>query len=866
MKTLTLSLFAFLVISIIVPPLSFSQCAADEHSVEIEILTDAFSSELSWDIVDNCTGSIIQTGGYYAAYSYNLESHCIPNTAQYTLNVYDSGGDGMCCAFGAGYYNVQLDGANVGSGSIFGSISSHVLNPATVCGTASCTGDELIINVQTDAFGEENHYEIKDLSTGSIIFDKTSMDRFESYSDTLCIPTGGCMEFTFYDDGGNGVCCAFGTGSYEVLLNGVQVGFGDIFGSFQTHVIGDCPTAPDNDFCENAIELIPGEMTLGTTLNATIDYAPAYFAPVEAPGVWYKITPIAGQVNLTTCGLADYDIRINAFIGGDCNGISEIAGNDNGLNCGGDGTAELNFCTNGISTYYILVQGTAGATGNFGITANCLGIQANDMACAATMVSVNSITPIANYCNRVQWLEPSHFSAGIQNTCWYTFIAPASGCVGIAATGFDSEVAVYEAASCTDFSTFSLVAVGEGGAHTAIPTADPTNGCIESVSCLTPGQVYYIQVDGANNSKGTGELHINDNGGTPLSVDAGDCQTRFIGYKPASNDTLYLLANASGGEAPYSYSWSPAGLYSIGSGLAVLPNTATTYTVTVTDARGCVATATVDVDVVNVTGGACPGQVQLCWYPPSTPTSPSDYCANKKDVAGYLGIGFLLGPCSVTCRTTNPSFASCTDLTFTYNRSFPGTPLRFEIVDLTAGGLVDPTAQGIMASTSSMSFCVDPSHCYALTVSNSPGVGLAGGSYTLEMNGTIVTSPSGGTFHVSETVNIGNCTSLKTAEDESQEAPVYDLAPNPGDLTSMAYPNPFTSSSSISFTVPTTTVATVEVFNMSGVRIAQLFNREAIAGEKQVVEFDGGTYPAGIYFYKIHTESGDSHTGKLIKN
>ena len=101
----------------------------------------------------------------------------------------------------------------------------------------------------------------------------------------------------------------------------------------------------------------------------------------------------------------------------------------------------------------------------------------------------------------------------------------------------------------------------------------------------------------------------------------------LIGTCPAS--VSHLDATPSGGEAPYSYRWTPT------TGLddpniktpTAKPSATTTYTVTVTDANGCTATATVTVNVapvVTVTATADDYNIGTC------PTSVS----NLQAVAG----------------------------------------------------------------------------------------------------------------------------------------------------------------------------------------------------------------------------------------
>jgi hypothetical protein len=86
----------------------------------------------------------------------------------------------------------------------------------------------------------------------------------------------------------------------------------------------------------------------------------------------------------------------------------------------------------------------------------------------------------------------------------------------------------------------------------------------------------------------------------------------------------------------------------------------------------------------------------------------------------------------------------------------------------------------------------------------------------------------------------------------------------PGSFSMMAYPNPFNSQTSIEFTPDMTTDnLKVEIFNTAGAQVAVLFNGPVQEGSTYKVDFDGANYPAGVYIYRISTES-QSYFDKLV--
>jgi len=83
------------------------------------------------------------------------------------------------------------------------------------------TGQEcfsVTINITLDNYGTENHWEIKD-GNGVLIQTVGPFNNFENGSvqaTTLCLPPG-CYDFTIFDLWGDGMCCAYGQGGYEVI-------------------------------------------------------------------------------------------------------------------------------------------------------------------------------------------------------------------------------------------------------------------------------------------------------------------------------------------------------------------------------------------------------------------------------------------------------------------------------------------------------------------------------------------------------------------------------------------------------------------------------------------------------------------------
>lgn len=145
----------------------------------------------------------------------------------------------------------------------------------------------------------------------------------------------------------------------------------------------------------------------------------------------------------------------------------------------------------------------------------------NDSPCGALSIEVNgpvvaSQTTLATVDagEAIPPAVPSAYSCAyawcsddvnVQHSVWFTFVAPPTGAVIIStctdSTTFDSQLALYSAADCADYTTFQYLASNDDMIE-ACGLAGPYSSLIE-VDGLTPGQVYYVQVDGYANDAGT---------------------------------------------------------------------------------------------------------------------------------------------------------------------------------------------------------------------------------------------------------------------------------------------------------------------------------------------------------------------------
>jgi len=94
-----------------------TQCTS--NTLTLELRTDNYPGETTWNIKSS-TGVILYSGGPYStANTLNTISLCLP-TACYTFNINDTYGDGICCSYGSGYYNIKQGTTTLITGGQFG--------------------------------------------------------------------------------------------------------------------------------------------------------------------------------------------------------------------------------------------------------------------------------------------------------------------------------------------------------------------------------------------------------------------------------------------------------------------------------------------------------------------------------------------------------------------------------------------------------------------------------------------------------------------------------------------------------------------------------------------------------------------------
>jgi hypothetical protein len=245
---------------------------------------------------------------------------------------------------------------------------------------------------------------------------------------------------------------------------------------------------PANDACANAIAVACGNTYTGTTTNATDDIALNCGTNVTAAGVWYVLQGSNEQLTISTCVGSAYDTRLNVYTGA-CGAFTCVTGNDDAC----DLQSSVSFVAVQDVTYYVLVQGYNGLTGEFTLAVECGPI--TEDACLGALPIACGQTVTGSTADATGDGAPECDTEIQAAGEWYTFSGvegqiTLSTCPG---SGYDTRLNVYRG-SCAEL----VCVVGNDDAPGVL--------CSEVIFDATANNTYYVLVQGYDGQTGSYDL------------------------------------------------------------------------------------------------------------------------------------------------------------------------------------------------------------------------------------------------------------------------------------------------------------------------------------------------------------------------
>ncbi len=247
--------------------------------------------------------------------------------------------------------------------------------------------------------------------------------------------------------------------------------------------LGDQIQDLPNNACANALPIVCGNQVIGTTVGADD------FGGNASPDVFYSYTGNGQPENiaLSLCIGTEYDTLMRVFT--DCSLADEIVYNDNFC----FGRSVVNFLSDGVSTYYIMIEGGSLAdVGDFTLYASCSPLPPqNDIPARAIPLSCDDRV-LGNNVNT------SNTAGNPAGDVFYSYTGKGTAediTVSLCSvfTSYDTEIRVFDDASLTNEVAF----------------VDDSCGLFSKLTFYSDGtKTYYIMIEGSDSEEGNFGLHL----------------------------------------------------------------------------------------------------------------------------------------------------------------------------------------------------------------------------------------------------------------------------------------------------------------------------------------------------------------------
>jgi len=162
-------------------------------TVEVIVVHDDYPEETSWSLVDPNGNTLLSQAPDSVLQDALVVSRSVRVTpGQYTFTIDDSVGDGICCGYGTGEYEIMVGNTHLYSGGDFGESSGELLFCIAQDGSAStgeCSattdGDGSIayyLTVEYDFWASETGVQVNRVSMGEVVENFGQGSETESYA------------------------------------------------------------------------------------------------------------------------------------------------------------------------------------------------------------------------------------------------------------------------------------------------------------------------------------------------------------------------------------------------------------------------------------------------------------------------------------------------------------------------------------------------------------------------------------------------------------------------------------------------------------------------------------------------------------
>ncbi|MFK7968902.1 MAG: dockerin type I domain-containing protein [Bacteroidia bacterium] len=324
---------------------------------------------------------------------------------------------------------------------------------------------------------------------------------------------------------------------YYILVHGSNGATGDFTLDLQ------CESSPINDDCVQAAPITCGASVQGSTAGGSVDNTPLCNGMSQSsPGVWYSFTGNGDMASLSTCSfLTNFDTRLSVFTGS-CTSLQCMLENDDEACFLGSRFSEASFLTTAGETYYVMVHGFAGATGDFQLNLTCTTpptTPPNDLLANASLIACGDSVAGTTIAATMDVVPDCGMLVGAPGV-WYTLVGTGDEVTLTTCNNnlnFDTQLGVFRKAN----NQLECVA-GNDDDFTCLAGSNAS-----SLKYFTNfGETYYILVQGFNGSIGDFSLEVSCVSTGPVVVE--ECQ--LAAFDPGNNLAFIIFLAGTPGLSP----------------------------------------------------------------------------------------------------------------------------------------------------------------------------------------------------------------------------------------------------------------------------------------------------------------------------
>ncbi|MGB0916112.1 MAG: T9SS type A sorting domain-containing protein, partial [Flavobacteriales bacterium] len=275
---------------------------SDYDIVTLVINADQYPAETSWEIIDEGTNQVVASGGVNGANQMFTEEICLNYSSCFTLKVYDSFGDGICCGFGQGDFQLlNASGALlVNNGGDFGHEAEEVFCPdGSGCGFTA----DVSVSHSTSVSADDGTITI--YTNGGVGPFQYSIDGGQTFASSNSFSDLGPGTYPIYIEGGTGICSHTET----VILEACALTAADIVHTDATSAVttdGSIEITPTSGVAPYQYSIDGGQSFVSTGSFPNLPVGPYNVIVLDASGIcpYEVVVPIEADGNV---GIEDVD-------------------------------------------------------------------------------------------------------------------------------------------------------------------------------------------------------------------------------------------------------------------------------------------------------------------------------------------------------------------------------------------------------------------------------------------------------------------------------------------------------------------------------------------------------------------------------